>query len=169
MTPPLPPPGDAGQPFDEDAELVDRSQVKLERPGTKDLSVRAYDHTIEWRAKFKDEIRELCRLRGVQGPVPATLMTAVLKSRGMLLVWPGEAKDPRGFEVNAKQNGQRIFTTLTEAFVTLKVALPRGTSVSVPVRPYKSPKYGQCLALYFSEGTFLGGRWRDAATGQQHP
>ncbi len=157
-------------PEDAVEEVIRRTQIKTYHPSTHELAVRLEDNTIHWWARFRDAMQQLCQLHGIPGPVPTTLMAAAIREKGILLLWPGGANDPDGFDVNVYEQGGKITTTLTEALSVLKVDLPNNTSVAVPVTPYKSRQYGPCLALHLTKARFLR---RDgvsqAAAGAQEP
>lgn len=152
---------------EDEAELIDRTKINVEPPNIKKLSVRARGRSIEWRAKFRRAMRELCKERGTPSPVPSRLLSAAIRSKGILLVWPGEADDERGFEVYVSKGGRKIMTNLAAAFASMKIELPDGISVDVPVTRYLHGTYGRCLALHFNEAEFLPKSSASAALGKE--
>lgn len=143
--------------------FVDLTQLLAEQPDLKTLCVVARQGTIEWPAKFRRAMREVCKDRALTAPIPPRLMAAVIPARGILLLWPGTADDGRGFAVQASPAGRRVTTDLTEAFEALGVHLPYGIVIGVPATRYLHPIHGECLALHFRAAEFLPEKSRSAA------
>ncbi|MFZ5825734.1 MAG: hypothetical protein ACOY94_15665 [Bacillota bacterium] len=143
--------------------FVDLTQLLAEQPDIRRLAVMARGSAIEWPAKFRRAMREVCKDRALTTPIPPRLMAAVIPARGILLLWPGIGDDERGFEVQASPAGRRVTTDLKEAFDALSIHLPYGVVVAVPATRYLHPVHGECLALHFRSAEFLPEKSRTAA------
>ncbi len=143
--------------------FVDITQLLLAKPDLKVLAVQARGNTLEWPAKFRRAMREVCRDRALTCPVPPRIMVAAVPSRGLLLVWPGDAEDPRGFPVRVTPAGRRITADLTEGFAALGINLGPNIVIAIPVTRYLHPVHGECLALHFQAAEFLPEKSRTAA------
>lgn len=143
--------------------FVDLTQLLSEQPDIKRLAVVARGNLIEWHAKFRRVMREVCKDRGLPLPTPPRLMAAAILVRGILLLWPGDADDRRGFEVKSSPAGRRITTDLTKAFGVLGMNLPYEITIAIPITRYLHPNYGECVALHFQAAEFLPEKSRTAA------
>lgn len=155
--------GKGGRPEVLVTHFVDLTQLLAQQPDLKTLAVVARKSTIEWPAKFRRAMREVCKDRALTSPIPPRLMAAIIPARGILLLWPGAADDRRGFEVQASPAGRRVTTDLAEAFAALGVRLPYGITVGIPATRYLHPIHGECLALHFRSAEFLPKKSRTAA------
>jgi len=131
------------------------------------LSVRVFGHTVEWQAKFRDAMLSLCETRGVPGPYPDLVGAAALRAEGLLLIWPMAIGERPPLKGRVSRKGKRFLSDLPEAFRDLKLSLPDGVSIGVPVVPYQHGAHGPCLALQFSRASFLYRRSRASAIALQ--
>ncbi|HEY3367479.1 MAG TPA: hypothetical protein VGK74_20680 [Symbiobacteriaceae bacterium] len=140
-------------------------RVEDQRPDTQRTSLRAIGTTLIWPADFRAAMAALCRRRGLPAGIPATVKIAIVEAQGILLMWPCRAGDPDGFSVRVSPAGRRVSLKLTDAFSVLKVGLPAGVTIGVPVSPFRSPRHGRCLALHFNQAEFLYKQSRSSAIG----
>jgi hypothetical protein len=143
--------------------MIDLTQLLAQPPDVKTLAVLVKGNRIEWQAKFRRAMGEVCKARAVSPPIPPRLKAAAVPSRGILLLWPVSTPCEPGFPVEASPAGRRITTDLTEAFGALGMNLPDEIAAAVPVTRYLHGTYGECLALHFQRAEFLPEKSRTAA------
>lgn len=143
--------------------FVDLTQLLSQEPDIKKLAVLAKGNVIEWHARFRRAMREVCLDRAHPEAVPARLRAAAIAPRGILLLWPASVDQSEAFPVNSSPTGRRVTTDLTQAFASLGICLPVEVTVAIPVTRYLHPVYGECLALHFMGAEFLPEKSRTAA------
>jgi hypothetical protein len=133
------------------------------------VSVRAAGATIAWSAGFRLLMTSLCTERQVPGPVPAGILAAVLRPKGLVLLWPCLPGTPEALPVVRPPKEGQLTTDLTPSFAALGIHLPEGVVIDIPVVPYHSPNHGPTLALEFNRASFLYRQSRISAIGIQEP
>lgn len=143
--------------------FVDITQLVTVQPDIKTLSVISQGNVIEWPAKFRRAMREVCKDRALRAPIPPQLLAAAIPSRGILLLWPGTGAGEHGFPVRQSPAGRRVTTDLTAAYAALHIDLPNEIVIEIPATRYLHPVYGETLALHFHGAEFLPEKSRTAA------
>jgi len=120
---------------------------------------------LSWSPAFREAMGCLCQARGMAGPTPPRVGTAIVKSEGLILLWPAGNDESTSVPVSSSPRVRRVSCELAEALGRFGAGIPPGIVVEVPFVPYHNPTHGNCLALQLTRATFLYKRSRGSAIG----